>query len=130
MISWNFNKENGILEVTYSGHISIEEFINYGNTLKKDNSLPRVLKILTNAQNANYDIKKTEEKNQLIMKESLKQQLKAYTFVKNAVIHKKPVETAISYTFKEIFSFENYSQKTFYTQEAALRWLNHPLQKF
>lgn len=130
MITWEFNKEKDILEVIYSGKITVEEFIKYGNSLKESNSLPKVLKILTYARKANYDTQLIARINQSFIKENLKQQLKAFTFVKNALLHDNHLETAISFAFKEIFSFENYIQKAFFTLEAAIEWLNYPLENY
>jgi len=120
MISSKFNTETKILEVVYSGLISSEDLNIHGNNIMNNNKLPRNLNILTDARNAEYDYKKI---NYFSMMKNMKKHLDPFIFVKNAILHSKPVETAISMILKDKIIINNYKQKIFYTEEAATAWL-------
>ncbi len=123
MISWDFNKKENVLEVTYLGEITIKEFMEYGNFIMKNEKLPRNLKILTDARDTIFGTNFLEEENILKLKEAMKKYLEPYTFITVALIHYTPKETAISEIFKYHYKFDNYIQKVFSTKEAALVWL-------
>jgi hypothetical protein len=50
MIEYKFNEELQILEVRYEGSIRISDLMKYGNSVFTDESLPRDLRILTDAK--------------------------------------------------------------------------------
>jgi len=53
----------------------------------------------------------------------MKTHLAPYIFVKNAILHSKPVETAVSMVIEYKIKIANYKQKIFYTEEATINWL-------
>ncbi|MDI3527325.1 MAG: hypothetical protein PWR03_1508 [Tenuifilum sp.] len=115
-----FNNKLGILEVSYSGVILANDLIEYGEWLSRNPNLPRKLRILTDATQAIYNISQFDiERVRLAMVDHCK----PYIFVKNVLIHRKPVETAYSVLVSKKNQVENYIQAVFYTREAALEWL-------
>lgn len=121
MIKYELNKELKILEVHYIGDIDLKELIEYGEMIRSDNSLPRDLRILTNASAAIYHLSRTDITEMMTV---LKDQIKPYQTIKTAVIQEKPVETAISMLVDTGAPIPNYEHKVFSTREAALMWLN------
>lgn len=122
MISCKFNPELEILEVVYSGIITFEDLNVHGTKIMNNKEIPRKLNILTDARNAIYDYNNI---NNLLMMEHMKKHLEPYVFVKNAILHLKPIETAISMIVENEILINNYKQKIFYTEEAALNWLKN-----
>lgn len=122
MITCNYNNIKNILEVTYSGQISMSDINKHGEKIMNNKNLPRNLLILTNASVACYDYKNI---NYFSMMKNMKKHLEPYIFVKNAILHSKPVETAISMVIENKIKISNYKQKIFYTEKAALKWLKN-----
>lgn len=122
MIEYKFNQKIQVLEVSYKGEITLSDLITYGENIKNDKSLPRDIKILTDATSANYQISPTDVEEMLKL---LKEQVKPYKSVKSAVFHNKPHETAISYLVDNGKSIPNYKHKAFSSREAALYWLQY-----
>jgi hypothetical protein len=120
MIKYKFNEELQILEVRYEGSIRISDLMEYGNSVFTDESLPRDLRILTDAKNASY-ILLPEEIPQVI-KMTLKH-IKPYNKVKAAFIQSKPIETALSLLLELEFKSGKYKHSVFSTRQAALHWL-------
>ena len=121
MINCRFNTKTNFLEVVYSGLISTEDLNLHGNKIMNNIILPRKLNILTDARNAEYDYKNI---NFSSMMKKMKKHLEPFLLVKNAILHFKPIETAISMIIENKIIIKNYQQKVFYTEEAAINWLN------
>jgi hypothetical protein len=120
MISYEFNEELEILEVFYTGDISLLDVLEYGEMIKKDFSLPRDLKILTDATRANYTINPGEISH---LHQVMKEQIKPYHSVKTAVIQEKPLETAISMLVDSQGPIQAYQHQVFSSRKAAIKWL-------
>ncbi|MFO7830044.1 MAG: hypothetical protein R6V23_15575 [Bacteroidales bacterium] len=120
MITYQFNEELQILEVTYLGAIKFNDLIEFGNNVYKDETLPRKLKILTDATNARYNIKHSDLK---ILINSLKEHVSVYESVKAAFIQDQPKETAFSLIVEMNAKIPNYYHAVFSTREAAFSWL-------
>lgn len=120
MITYRFNKETQILEVSYTGNILPEEIISYNEFIAENKNLPRELKVLVDARTASYQFStKTIE----ILKVLVKQFMQNYKFMKVALVHSKPLETAFSQIIEDKQQPKNYFHHTFSTKEAALDWL-------
>ena len=117
MIKYNFNEDLQILEVKYEGVINIEDFIKHNQFISENDLLPRKLKILTDARNANYDLS-SDSIHKLI--EILEPGFTKFEFIKGALLHSKPKETAYSILVEVEQKYNNYSHKVFTTKEAAL----------
>ena len=120
MIKTFFNKDILILEVDFVGEIRFADLFEYGEKIRLDKELPRNLKILTNATQANYKLSPEEI---TLMQKDLKEQIKSYNSVKTAVVQDKPFETAISMLVDVDLSIPDYSHKVFSTRMAAMEWL-------
>jgi hypothetical protein len=122
MITHQFNAELQILEVFYKGNIYINDLLEYGEMIRTNDSLPRDLKILTNATDASYHLTMQEIS---FMMDVLKMQIVPYNSVKTAVIQEKPIETAISMLVDIGSPIPGYKHKVFSTRHGALDWLLH-----
>lgn len=120
MITSEFNKETGILEVHYSGNISVSDLIEFGNTVYADQNLPRKLLILTDVKKANYLFRVGDFEE---IFNNLKKHLSAFDYIKVAFIQAKPKETAYSILLSEKNPVKNYIRKVFSTRDAAISWL-------
>jgi hypothetical protein len=120
MINIKFNKELKILEIEFTGDISLEDLIDYGEKIRLNNELPRELKILTDARESAFKINPNDLK---VVVLELKKQIKPYKSVRSAVIQTKPVETALSMLINREGHIEGYEHQVFATRHAALNWL-------
>lgn len=122
MIIYSFNSKTGIVESVIKGEITIEDLSDYLISLSKDFKLPKILRIFTNASDANFSFEITNEVLKKIVdanNKSLKNREKIFT----AFILSTPIETAMAHLYKIFSKTKNYSFEIFSTKEAALKWL-------
>lgn len=120
MISYHFNNALQILEVNYTGSIDRCQILNFGEWVACNTELPRELKILTDACNAEYKISKVDF-NELMV--ALENNCKLYKCINAAYIQRKPIETALSTLTSYRSTIPNYFHAVFYSKEAAIAWL-------
>lgn len=122
MITKNFNPKLGVLEVTYKGVISLKDILKLGAEIEADKTLPRDMRILFDATEAKYTLN-LDELHQL--RDAAAKRFANYNSWKDAMIHAKPHETAISILSgkSHVFPGFNYQHRVFATREAALHWL-------
>jgi hypothetical protein len=120
MIEYKFNEELQILEVLYEGPIRISDLMKYGNSVFTDESLPRDLRILTDAKKASYIL--LPEEIPQVVRMTLKH-IKPYNKVKAAFIQSKPIETALSLLLELEIKSGKYKHSVFSSRQAALHWL-------
>lgn len=120
MVNWKYNKATNILEVTYSQKISPEDITTLKNYIRDNNNLPKRINILTDARTAEYEMKNIDLKE---LSSMIRYNIRPDVYIKNAFIHSKPVETAISTIIEMNINFDNYQQKVFSTKKAAISWL-------
>jgi hypothetical protein len=121
MIYSKFNDELQILEVFYEGEITLNDLAEYGNNVCLDTSLPRNLRILTDATKASYN--KLDPGQIPAVIELTKENIKPFQRVKAAFIQSKPIETALSHLLELEFDSDKYHHSVFSTRKAALDWL-------
>ncbi len=122
MINLNYNSIKDRLDVNYSDTVTLDEIIDYIETVKNDKSLPRKLKIRTIANNIIMDFK-TEDLP--IIVKAVSKSVEIYDLMIDAFIVDKSKETAFSLLFSKISNRDNYKFKVFSTEEAAEQWLKH-----
>ncbi len=123
MITYKLNTETGILETTIKGEVTIGDFINYIISLSQDKTLPKKLKIFSDATEGWFsgdttpdDLIKIVEANNL----SLAQR----DFICDAFILSSSLETAMGQLYMKLSKADNYRFKVFSDKKAALKWLN------
>lgn len=120
MITYEFNDQLQILEVFYSGEITFNQLQSFGNHIHVTHELPRVLKMLTDVTQAEYNLK-TVEIEQLVV--DLEKHVSSYTSLYAAFIQNKPKETAYSILLEKKARIPGYHHAVFSEKETALRWL-------
>lgn len=121
MVQANFNKETNILETQFKGDVHLNEIIDYIINTKENRNLPRTLKILTNAQDA--DFKFTVNDLKAIHSENV-ESLKNFDSIVDAIIIASPQTAALTLLYQELAKSNQYHFDVFSTHEAALHWLN------
>jgi len=123
VITYNFNNKTRILETVFEDKITVVEFIDYIETVRDDDTLPKKLKIFSDASNGKFArrINSKELKKFLdINKETLKQK----DFICDAFVVSSSVEMALGMLYKSLIKIKNYKFNIFSTKEAAIDWLN------
>lgn len=122
MIKYKYNQKLNILESKVSGTLKINDIENHFIEMSNIDALPNNLKVLIDCTGSHVDLK-TSEIN--ISIDVIKNVLKKYNHIQEAIIVDQPFETAISTIFKNKFSanIPNLSFKIFSTKNAAMIWL-------
>ncbi|MFA5298019.1 MAG: hypothetical protein WC389_07405 [Lutibacter sp.] len=122
MVTSKFNYETGILESIFVGEVYLKEILDYIISTKENNSFPRLLKIITdtNDANFNFDINDLE----IIIAENEKS-LEKYDYIIDAIIVDNPKNTAISMLYQKLGENGKYKFEVFSTKKAALNWLEN-----
>ena len=122
MITSVFNKQTNILESEYIGDVTLEDLLNYITGIKNNNKLPRLLKVKTNAKQANFtfsinDLEKVAvEGNKAAEK---------YNCIIDTIIIANPETTVISMLYQKLKKNENYTFNIFSTDRGASEWLKN-----
>ncbi|MCK5028929.1 MAG: STAS/SEC14 domain-containing protein [Bacteroidales bacterium] len=122
MITYKFNKEEGILETTFSGDVSIKDISEYILTLSKDKTLPGKLKILTDVTKGKFS-EGVIPKDMTILVEANKKSLAQRDFTYDAFVVSGSFEMALGMLYQKLNKIKNYKVGIFSTKEAALKWL-------
>lgn len=122
MVTSKFNYETGILESIFVGEVYLREILDYIISTKENDSFPRVLKIITDTNNANFNFEINDLEKIIIENEK---SLKKYDFIFDAIIVDNPKNTAISMLYQELGKNDRYKFDIFSTREAALNWLEN-----
>ena len=120
MIRIHFNREESTITIVSKGAVSYKEMLEAPNILTRED-IPKNIKILEDASEAEpafSDDKIPEMIQNLITKSA------HLSYVKHAVIQRTPINTAISMMAERELRKSHYHLKTFFSKDAALRWLN------
>ncbi|MCK5028928.1 MAG: hypothetical protein KAR57_04785 [Bacteroidales bacterium] len=123
MITYKFNNTTGILETTFEGKITVVELIDYIESVRDDNTLPKKLKIFSDGSNGKFATKVNPKE----LKQFLdinKVTLKQKDYIYDAYVVSGSVEMALGMLYKNLIRIKNYKFNIFSTKEAALDWLN------
>ncbi len=121
MRTYTFNQNTKLLELKVSGTVTIEDLMNHYLVIEGDDVLPRDLKVLIDCRNTVFDMQVREIANSI---EKLKNALRKYNSITEAIIVDQPFETAFSTFFSECSkSARSYIFQVFSTEEAARAWL-------
>lgn len=124
MINWEYDAKNNFLKVEYVNTVNLEQVINFAKDFFESNKSFKTLKILTDARNVRYDNKLIEKSIIENFRNDLFNISSNFVLIKNAFIHTKPTETAISFIYEEFLNSDKYVQKVFNQKEDAIAWLN------
>lgn len=122
MIQYIFNTELDILEVTFIGEVSISEVFDYIKAVREDESLPKGLKIFSDATNAKF-AEKVKKKDLIKFIEENRISLEKRDYMHDAFIVSSTIELALGMLYRTIIRFPNYKFNIFSTKNAAINWL-------
>lgn len=120
MVTSNFNPQTQILESEFTGEVTLSEIVNYIVSTKENKSLPRILKINTDARKANFNFS-IHDLETIILENN--KSLEKYDSIIDAIIVDNPQTTAISMLYQELEKNEKYHFNIFSTVEGASKWL-------
>ena len=123
MITKKFNSETGILESKFEGEITIKQVTDYILDLSEDKTLPKKLKIFSDATNGvfNHEITPNDLKE---IVEANQKSIAARECIYDAFIVSSSIEMALGQLYMEFSKSDNYYFNLFSTKEAAMEWLN------
>ena len=123
MITKTFNTKTGILESKFEGEITIKEVTEYIHSLSIDESLPKKLKIFSDASKGHFNEDVSPNDLKLLVEANYKS-LAARECICDAFIISSSLEMALGQLYMEFSKAENYSFNIFSTKEPAVEWLN------
>lgn len=123
MIEYNLQTRTGLLEVAYRGRITANDLNAYGDRLAGDSELPRRLRILTDATEAEYSVTPQEIAE---IEVKLREHMRRFECIRAAFIQSRPRETALSMLLERKSETTSYEHAVFSTREAAYEWVMLP----
>ena len=122
MIKYEYNESTKLVETVFEGEVSISDLIDYIIAIREDKTLPKRLKIFSDASNGKLARKvKSKELTQLLEENRIT--LTQKEFVYDAAVISGSIEMALGMLYKRLNKIDNYKFNIFSTREAALNWL-------
>ncbi len=122
MISSRYNNETGMLETIFEGKVAISDLKDYIISVREDKTLPKRLKIFSDASNGKF-ARKVKPKELVQFLEENRITLTQKEFIYDAFVISGPMEMALGMLYKRLNKIGNYKFNIFSTKEAALSWL-------
>ena len=122
MVISKFNEQTWVLESEFVGEVTFTEVVNYIISTKENKTYPRVLKIKTNATNADFNFSIDDLETIVIENEK---SLEKYDFIIDAIIVDNPKTTVLSMLYQELEKNDKYRFNIFSTDKGASQWLEN-----
>lgn len=122
MINCDFDSNEGLLFVEFTGEITVEELTNYIISVRENTELPQRLKILSDASKGKF-AKRIGRKELLNFLEENRVTLSQKEAIYDAFVLSSTFEMALGMLYREFNKIENYKFNVFSTLEAAKDWL-------
>ena len=122
MVISKFNEQTWVLESEFVGEVTLTEVVNYIISTKENKTYPRVLKIKTNATNADFNFSIDDLETIVIENEK---SLEKYDFIIDAIIVDNPKTTVLSMLYQELEKNDKYRFNIFSTDKGASQWLEN-----
>ncbi len=120
MLELNFDKDNNILRTITGGIIGVEDMLKHYNTINENDLFPRRLNVLINCTGTSCTTKPDEIE---IFYNKVKEAVKKYEWIREAILVDQPYETAFVILFEKLMQIEKYEFKVFHTENVAIKWL-------
>ncbi len=121
MITFSYDEELGILHTITCGDLSIDEILRHYEEIRQNSTYPRDLKVIIDCRSTRLAVK-LDDISRLI--EAAKNTIPKYTQLREAILVTAPYETVVATLFEQNARFKNYNFRLFYSENAALQWLN------
>ncbi len=102
--------------------VGFEDMINGMEFIESNESLPRELRIIEDATGSEADFSIAELRKLIDKMQSVSA---GYKFIKHAVIHDNPKNTAFAYIVQNQKRSSNYNLQVFATREGAINWIGY-----
>ena len=123
MVNYKYNKDSGILETEFTGQIEVKEIAEYILELSEDDTLPKGLRIYTNAARARFMPSVNPSQLSKLVKAN-KISLAKRDFIYDCFVVSGTIEMALGQLYREVSRTKKYKFNVVSTEEAALDWLN------
>ena len=123
MVISKFNSKTGVLETKFEGEVSVKDIRDYILSIRKNKSLPPVVKIYSDATNARFEENVSRKDLEIFLEEN-RITLTQKKFAYDAFVISSTLETALGMLYRELNKIDNYKVEVFSTKEAAINWLN------
>lgn len=120
MVITSFDQHSGILDSRFDGEVTVQEIVDYIDATRLNKSYPRVLKILTDATNAQMNFPPAEIP-QIV--EANYKSLEQYELIIDGIVIDTPRETALTMLYQELAATNKYRFEVFASRDAAISWL-------
>ena len=120
LINDSFNAETGIVMAVVSGKVTIEEILDWTDTLTPERFPTRSFRGLFDASDVEYSFRPAQLKKFV---EAITDFCTYFETVKIATVHTNARGLAFSEVIRSNISNKNFSQQSFFIREAALKWL-------
>jgi phage-related protein len=115
-----FDETDNVLFIKLKGNVSIENILQSADELEQNKTLPRVLRIIEDARDANVKLSVRELH---LIEQKIRIVAKNFDSIRHAVIHSTPINTALSFMMSDMIKSSNYNLKVFSTMEGAKDWV-------
>lgn len=122
MINYEFDSQQEILHVEFTGEITVEELNDYIISIRENKELPDNLKILSDASKGKF-AKKIGRRELLTFLEENKKSLLHRDTISDAFVLSSSFEMALGMLYRAYNDIENYQFNVFSSKEAAFKWL-------
>lgn len=121
MITTHFNQDTGVLEITMSGEISLNQLMEYILMSPKENK-PQEIRTIVDCRNAEFQVEPESIED---LAEAVLRVSEYHISIINAVVLSSPHDTAVALLFQERYRNENFALKIFSTYTSALEWIKY-----
>ena len=122
MVTYKFNSETNILETTFTGQVEVSDISEYIISISEDDSLPKGLRIYTNAKRARFMPSVSPSQLSKLVKAN-KVSLSKRDFIYDCFVVSGSIEMALGQMYREISRTKKYKFNIVSTEESALEWL-------
>jgi hypothetical protein len=120
MLELSFDKEKKILRTITGGDIGVKDMLKHYNAIVENELFPRRLNVLINCIGTSCTTKPDEIE---IFYNKVKEAVKKYEWIREAILVDQPYETAFVILFEKLMQIEKYEFKVFHTENVAMNWL-------
>ena len=121
MITFSYNDELGVLRTITGGNLSIDEILGHYEEIRQNDTYPRDLKVIIDCRSTRLAVK-LDDVSRIV--EAAKTTIPKYKRLREAILITAPYETVVATLFEQNARFKNYHSRLFYSENAALQWLN------
>ena len=121
MFTSKYNSKTGILETKFYNKVCLTDIIEYAHFIKNYSSHSKLLKIITNLSNTEFDFSVNDLKK---INNEAEKPIKTSNCIVNAIIADNPQTTAFSIIYNDLIQSKDYFANIFCSKSETLKWIN------